>query len=98
MTDMPKFRLRFEVTIEKFETEGVYNAERLSTREQFDIRAEDFTEVAAILGQFHALAKRIEAERSSGNDHSRCVIGEPCKAGGLVSGTSAPGFPGADVL
>lgn len=57
-----RFRLRVDIQIEGMNGEYSFAGERLSVREEFEIPAGSFTEVAGVLGQFHELARKVKAE------------------------------------
>ncbi len=64
MTD--RFKLEVHVVIEKTVREQGYDrttGERLSVREEMLIEADNFTQIAGILGQFHGLAEQINTDR-----------------------------------
>ncbi len=56
MTDRARYRLMVRATI----TDQQYGGQGLTIEETVDIAAEDFLELAKILGQFHDLAQRLK--------------------------------------
>lgn len=58
-----RFRVRFTVEIQKHDEHGYpSHGDRLTTTEEFHVDLSSFTEIAAVLGQFHALAETVKAE------------------------------------
>lgn len=58
-----EFQVTINVVVEK-RGPGGYQGERLSTNETIFLKLTSFTEIAAVLGQFHDLAQTIRKDES----------------------------------
>lgn len=61
-----RFRLQIMCEIQRTDEHGTFSGDRLAVRDEIHIQAENFFEIAQVLGQFHELAEAIRKSHVHG--------------------------------
>ena len=60
-----KYKLRVRCEIQQVDDFGGCYSQGLNVEENIDITADNFMEIAAVLGKFHDLSEKIKAEQAA---------------------------------